>query len=554
MPDYRAARKASRLAVEIETADGVRFTLDSDATRAEDRPVQISFRTQRGDGFADGSMTLRRSVLRDYPDLTLLNTVRFIGADGQIAYEGRIGGIARESSSDGHSITLPLQGWMAHAKAKRFRELYVDRDLSRWVNTPSNARQLQTIAAAAPKNYLSGASDVQFDPASQLPAVRQQITRIADTAATRRTTAECWYYANGIPIGAIAGGYGDKDKSTNAALPSGTWYASAGLETADTLTGSNATANLAGTTSPWSVSASATRYYAWLQFLFYGTSTADGEWSAYYRNPYVVGTHGLTLSSGGLTVSQMIKDSAARFAPKLDTTNVTDTTYPVQHAVAVDPVFPYDFWQQLNQLHLWELSVWEDRSLYFQAPSSLDDYDWQVRTDDPGVSLTFAGDSVTELYSGVEVNFTDLYTQLPKRITPDNYPADLADTDADNPATKAGEPRWYPYDLAFPATEADAVQYGRAQLAEVIRAKSPVQINAGFTIRDRAGNPQPTWKVRAGDRIAITDHPNDAPRRIVDTSYTHDGRGLSISADRASSQLAAVIDRISLARTAASLS
>nr|MBA2714205.1 hypothetical protein [Rubrobacteraceae bacterium] len=60
-------------------------------------------------------------------------------------------------------------------------------------------------------------------------------------------------------------------------------------------------------------------------------------------------------------------------------------------------------------------------------------------------------------------------------------------------------------------------------------------------------------KVRCGQRVAITDHPNDAPRRIIDTSYSHDGRGLTISADRASSQLSAVVDRISLARTASNL-
>ncbi len=548
---YRAARQPAELAVEIETTGGSRFILDSDTTTPGNRPLSLSFRTQRGDGFADGSMTLRRSVLRDWPDLSLLNTVRFIGGDGQIAYEARIGGISREVSTEGHSITLPLQGWMAHAKAKRFREIYIDRDTSRWTGEPSNARKLAMISAAAPKNYLSGTAASEPDPDGN-PAVLLQHTRLADVAATRRSTAECWYDPGGIALGGIGGSFLDRDKATAAALAAGSWYAAALLSSDDVLGASDSTANLCGTSAAFSATATGDRRYGMLQFLYYATFTGDGEWSAWFRNIYVTGAHGLTVASGGLTASEMITDSAARFAPMLDTSNVTATTYPIQQAEAIEPTYPYDFWQRLNQLHLWELSVWEDRALHFAPPAPMDDYDWQVRTDDPGVSLSFGGDTVTDLYNGVEVSFTDIYTSRSRRITPEDYD-ELADSDPDNPATLTGEARWYPCDLAYPVAEADAVQYGRATLAEAIRAKSPVQITAGYYVRDRAGNPQPAWKVRCGERIAITDHPNDAPRRIIDTSYTHDGRGLVISADRASSHLSAVIDRITLARTAAGL-
>ena len=73
-------------------------------------------------------------------------------------------------------------------------------------------------------------------------------------------------------------------------------------------------------------------------------------------------------------------------------------------------------------------------------------------------------------------------------------------------------------------------------------------------IRDRQGNLHPGYKVRCGERIIIADHPNDSPRRIVDTSYTAGGGGrLEISTDSATRRLEGLFDRIETARQAANL-
>lgn len=550
-----ASLPSLELAVEVETVAGTVHRWDARDLTPANRPLNVSWRTQRGDGFADGSLSLNRDILRDWPDLNLVDTVRILGADGQVRYEGRNVSNGRESGDGGSQFQVQLAGWMSHAKDRRMREIYIDRDLGRWLNDPPLARRLQLAAAAAPKNYLSGSSSQQIDPTTSAPAVHQQITRLSDAAATRRTTAETWYSAGGIPIGLIGGEYADKDVATNAALPAGSWYVSAAVTTGDSYSGpdGDATGNLAGTSAAWSLTATATRTFAFLQMLFYATYTGDGDWNVWWKNPYVLGAHGLAFNGGGLTASDMIRNSAQRFCPKLDVSGIEDTTYPIRHAAPIDPVYPFDFWLQLNTAHLWELEVFEDRKLLYHAPLPLDEYDWQVRTDDPGVRISYGGTALADLGNGVEVAFDDLDTGTRKQITPDDY-AELADPDPNNPITRAGLQKWLTYDVPFPTLEADAVQYGRMYLQEAIRAKSPASITCGYYIRDRAGNLQPASKVRSGERIAITDHPNDAPRRIIDTSYAHDGRGLTISADRASTRMSAITDRITLARTAAGLS
>ena len=547
MARVRAQRPSIELHVEVETVDGGIHRWDAKDLTPGNRPLNVSWRTQRGDGFADGSLSLNRDILRDWPDLNLVDTVRIIGADGQVRYEGRNVNAGRESGDNGSQFAIQLAGWMSHAKDRRMREIYVDRDTSHFTGEIPTARRLALIAGGM-KFRASGS--VEATSQSAAPAVRLSHTRLNDTA-TYRSVIEAWYYANGIPIGSIAGDYLDKDSSTNAALSG--WSVFALLSSDDALSTYDASSALAGTTNPWSVAATTDRRYAVLQMLYMGTVGAyDGEWSAYLKNPYAVGTHGLALSGGGLTASQIIRDSAQRFCPQLDTSGIVDTTYPIRHCAPIDPVYPFDLWLQVNAAHLWELAVFEDRKLLYTAPASLDDFDWQVRTDDPGVRITYGGTALADLGNGVEVSFDDLDSGARKLITPNDY-SDLADPDPNNPITRAGIQKWLTYDVPFPTLEADAVQYGRMYLQEAIRAKSPATITTGFWVRDRAGAWQPASKVRCGERIAITDHPNDAPRRIIDTGYAHDGRGLTISADRASTRMSAITDRISLARTAAGL-
>lgn len=550
----RPQRSSVQIAVEVEAGDGTRHRLDSDTLKPADRPTGISMKTQRGDGFAEAGFALKRSVLRDYPDLEIGNTVRMIGAEGQILHEGYIASLSREVGDDGQSISIPVSGWMSHARDRRFREIYIDRDLNRFAGEPPLPRQAALLGGATKYRLSAGSAAVQSDPDGN-PAVRLSITRLADTA-TNRANAECWYDAGGIAIAKVIGdGYLDSD-ATGAPLaaPLATF---AGLVDAPVPTDLDLV-TLTGTSAAFEVTATdPKKTYALLQLvsLAAAPTTLDGEWDAWFRGLAAIGAHGLTMVGGGYTASDVIADIARRFCPLFDLSAIQQTTYPLRQIAYHEPTYPHDAFLELNKAHLWELSVWEGRRFHFEPPLPLDeDFDWQVRTDDPGVRMSFGGDVISEMGNGVEVRFTDLLTGTTQTITPLDYPDELRDTNPDNPLNRAGRDKWLSYDVPFPCLEADAVQYGRAYFAEATRAKSPVSITAGYHVRDAAGNWRPAAEVRCGQRIAITDHPNSAPRRIIDTSYTHDGRGLTISADRASQHLSAIVDRITLARTAASLS
>ena len=128
-------------------------------------------------------------------------------------------------------------------------------------------------------------------------------------------------------------------------------------------------------------------------------------------------------------------------------------------------------------------------------------------------------------------------------LTPETNP-ELGDTDPDNPYNKRGVQQWDELELSAPTLQAQAIQIGRAVLADRNRPRTPGTITVQGYIRDRAGNEQPVWKVRAGDKIAITDFPNDTPRLIVETDYNDDDKSVSIAVDLPFQLLDAYLDRL----------
>jgi hypothetical protein len=132
------------LAVEVTGADGTQRRWGPGA-RAGEVPQGLSFRTKQAEGFADANLTLARRVDRDYVDLHLLDSVVISGADGTIAYEGRVSRAPPRSMQDTHTgRRAGAGGWRTPATA-RPSEIYVDRDLGAW-GTPSQQRR-RAVAA-----------------------------------------------------------------------------------------------------------------------------------------------------------------------------------------------------------------------------------------------------------------------------------------------------------------------------------------------------------------------------------------------------------------------
>jgi len=533
------------LSFEIAAADGTRYRWGTNQLPG-DRPTDFNFRTKIGEGFSDGSLSLSRRIDLDYPDLELINNVVAVGADGSVAYEGRLSAMPRELD-DSHSINVTLTGWMAHARDKQFSEIYVDRDLGAWQQASVSRRAvlLQT------SNITPQDSSQIADPTDSQAGIETGW----DGAWTSPYSmiSEAWYDAGPeIVVKTIA--YSWKRMGSTIVLPNPAWIwrinGSDDDKQAGTVTvGSNLAA--AGPSTSFLSFSALTHRYAVLQLFYNGTpGGADGtHYGVTWFKLAVYGNHGCSLNTGettepwGVLASEVIKDIAGRWCPKLNTTGVQDTTYVIQHLAFKDQTDPYDAFLEINKYHLWNLAVWENRTLTYE-PFDLTDYDWEVRTDDPGTTISLQGPSVDNVFNGIVVTYTDVLTGIHNKLTPTSYPSDLSNTDPDNPWNKQGIDRWDKINLSTPTVQAQALQIGRMALAESNRPKAPGTITVKGYIRDRAGVEQPGWKVRAGQTVAITNHPNDAPRLIHETSWDDESKSLTLSVEAPAVALDAVLDRV----------
>jgi hypothetical protein len=270
----------------------------------------------------------------------------------------------------------------------------------------------------------------------------------------------------------------------------------------------------------------------------------------------VYGNHGLTTRTGdttepdGLYLSDILKNVAQRWCPLLDTSGVQDNPYVVQHCAFRDPTFPYDAFLELNKYALWHLGVWDNRKLTYK-PYDLTDYQWEIRTDDPGITFSPQGPSTDSLFNGIAVTYTNPLTGVADRITPETT-STLADTSTANPWTAHGRTHWDEITLTTPTLAAQAALLGVAALADRNRPKTPGTITATGYIRDRAGNLQPVSKVRAGDTIKITNF-NDVVRLIVEADYDDEQKTVNLSIDKPFALLDAYLDRQQNALQAAGL-
>jgi hypothetical protein len=540
-----ASKPPLDLTVEIAAANCSRTYRWDSGGRAQNIPRGLTFNTKRGDGFADASVSLARRIDQDYVDLNLYDDLSILGADGSVAYEGRVGGMPR-SMGDTHSVTVQAAGWMSHARDRKFKEIYVDRDLSRW-----------GPASVTRKLNLGGAYTF-FDPVTTTdatvgaPAVELHL----DGAwTTYRPLSEALYDAQGVPIGSLyyawklGGG-----TPINTADANFIWAAHVGDGDTFLATDGSGTLRSAGPGTGTLSATTASRIFAMVR-LYYDAAPAGGSGdrrSLWWTCLAVYGNHGLTkrgtgsaTNAPGIYASDIIRHIVKNWCPRLNSDGVEDTTYPIAQCAFLEAIDPYDAFLDVNKYHLWDIAVWENKTLHYE-PFDLTDYDWQIRLSDPGVTVDLQGDSTDQLANGIAVTFPDFVTGKQTRVTPDQY-AELRDDSVENPATRAGLKVWSEITLSSPADLAGALQIGRAALAEFNQPKGAGTITARGHIRDRAGHWQPVWKVRSGDTIAVTDHPNDRPRLIVETNYNHDDHSLRVSTDSTAKRLDAFMDRVGTA-------
>ena len=134
-----------RLAVSVTDATARVTRWGSDEPDAMNIPQGLSFSTSMPGGFKDCTLGLPRRIDIDFPDLNLYDDVKVYAPGGQSVWEGRVAQLPREHG-DSFSVQVGCVGWSAHLRDDpSFREIYVDRDLSRW-GTSSVQRKTNAVA------------------------------------------------------------------------------------------------------------------------------------------------------------------------------------------------------------------------------------------------------------------------------------------------------------------------------------------------------------------------------------------------------------------------
>lgn len=526
-------RPPLELCAELQNTDGTTIRLDAGATDPGNRPHGISFRTARYDGFKDAGFTLNRRIDQPQRDLALFNLLRFVGASGDIAYEGRIAGLPR---STGNPATWSIQaaGLMANARDRKFQMPFVDRAITQWT-VPSLPRRAQLAAASVGQGQIPAAisaGGIVWDvPNEALPAAEE--SDVMYDAGEGVKIARVDY--QGTRVGASwAGSF-----QALTVFASDVESFASGVSS-ETLT-LDSTAHVAGSFTP-------SRYLLLAARTTSAVTPAVGHQQR-YDILSVIGDHGLTLPAsgdgiGGVLASDVLTWLIERYCPQLNASGVQATTYPIGHLAFHDRTFPYDAFLTVNSFHRWGLECWENGTVYFR-PLDLTDYDWELRLGDFGTTLDVSGAVSEEVANGIEITYTDASTGQTRTLLPDDY-AELRDTNPLNPANRAGLYKATDFTINSTATLQDALQIGRSALAQFNAPKHKGSASREGYIKDRGGNWQPVWKVRAGDRVLITDSVDEEVHVVFETDYSHEPRPtIRIAVDDSFQMLDAYLDRYS---------
>jgi hypothetical protein len=274
------------------------------------------------------TFTLKRSWFTSSPEIERGNLLRVM--DGiDVLWQGRVEETNRGGESTGE-IGVTAYGLGARLKDTTMREIYIDQDFSRWGSIP-NPR-----VVALGTSYVTDMGSSEIRPGqSGSPSLALTFTRLAN-GGPPYGVIETWYDAAGIPIGAIdynrscydrsSGGYGN--------FLGGSWFAALQLRDAE-VGGASNEAVIGGAQGAGTLAASGVaRVFAYVQLLFLGAFTGDGEWRLEMRTLAVQGRHGLVKQGSepsGFLNSQIIVDAVER-ATGITVRRVDETTFVCEQA------------------------------------------------------------------------------------------------------------------------------------------------------------------------------------------------------------------------------
>jgi hypothetical protein len=457
------------------------------------------------------------------------------------------------SHGQGYGITPGAVGLSSLLDRQRgFREIYVDRDLSKW-GPASVQRRLNLLA-----NYTAIDPSVTPDTTTGQPSLSTVFN--GAWTNTSRPIVEAYYDGRGIPIGSL---YYAWKKNANVNSGDAQWGWDALLSTDDILTTSDATANLRAAgpgTGTLSATGAAKKYAVARHYYNTGPAgAANTEYAVYWTCLAVYGAHGLTkqgtdsaTSAKGFYASDVIQDIVERAAPDLTIGDIEATTFAVPHLVFADPTKAADAIAAVNAYHLYDWGVYDGE--FFYRATDPDRLCWQARLDQ-GAQLDLDGDTAAQVFNGVLVRYTDPLGK-PRIAGPpaaywdggvalaDSTNAALVDTSESNPLNAWGETAWGELSIGFTTTAPGAEAIGAAWLAERSLAQRRGSLTLTGTVTHPTEGDVPVWRVRAGDYVSISDHPATVARRVIETRYTHGTRQIVLSLDNTNFKLESILERL----------
>jgi hypothetical protein len=525
----------SWLAASLYLSDGRMVRIGHDEAETENQPESFSFDTSNPGGFGSASIQLPRPENLYADDAKLFSHVIVYGEAGTV-YEGMVVGVPQVGAN---SINLQLAGWVtALDRHETFREIYVDRDLGSW-SDPSNSRYQALLAAY---ESVAGPS-VESDTANALPALKLDVDGILTDPAR-----EAWYDAGaGCEVAAV---YYDM-----TSLSLATYGGYVGVASDDVATASELTADLlTGTNSSAAGTFTATTPYRYgiLLFTFLGTQTGTAT-SMTFRNLAVYGNHGLTLSGtapGGFLASDVVAHMIDQ-CPSLtrDADSIETTTFAIPHLTFKDDTSLRAAVEQVTALggnanvpNDW--GVYEGRQFYWRSPGTYGRV-WHVRRDQVATSSSDGPDADRRV-AGVKINYTDA-SGTPLSVGPigsnaDYETDDLIDSDPDNPAHRI--PGAFKSESVGITSQQGAINIGVLILNERNRLDWRGSVEIQGEAQDANGNTYPSYLIRAGDRIVISDSDNPTERTIVSTSYDHDSMTTSAAIGAAPDSLESLLGQL----------
>jgi hypothetical protein len=508
------------IAAQVNLTDGRSIRFGPDEADAENIPSAISFETTNPGGFSSGSITLPRPENLYADDAKLFSDVRLYGPGDVTYYEGLITGVPQIGTTE---IQLELSGWSSVLERyQTFREIFVDRDLSRWSEMGTTLRLFFTNNGYT---YQGGPAVEASDtgPTLLLAASLGQVNPVNHawyTATPGCRVGSIYYEMTSISSSVYTGAIGVSNDLAMTATSS----------TGDLLTGSNSSATGTFTAShPNPDSAS----HAYLEFLAGGGENPSSDKRFAIKNLAVYGNHGLTkrgTAPEGFYASDVIAYIVGK-ASVLNVGEIESTSFVIPHLTftedtdlrtAIERVTAFGGNQ--NVAHDW--GVYDNREFYWQSPGTYG-RTWRVRREVNTTSSSDGPDADRRI-AGIKVLYEDA-AGTQKSVGPvgsnsDYETNDLLDADPDNPAHRI--PGAFavesigiaPIETGYTYSRL-AVNAGIMLLNERNRLDWRGSIEISGEVEDTSGNVFPVSQVRAGDRIEIAD--DERTHTVTATSYDH---------------------------------